>query len=89
MLSAHLKDGGFDKLALHGVDITGKVGGERHTAGQTISGEQGRSQSHCAALADKFGSSKERTINSASIVRWIFRQLRYKVLDCDENYKAR
>ncbi len=66
MLPAHLEDGGFDELALHGVDITGKVGGERHTATQTVRGEQGRSQRHCAALADKFGSSKERTINSAS-----------------------
>ncbi len=57
LLSAHLEDGGFDELALHGVQITGKVGGERHTAGQTVSGEQGGSQRHCAALADKFGST--------------------------------
>ncbi len=63
LLSAHLEDGGFDELALHGVQITGKVGGERHTASQTVSGDQGRSQRHCAALADKFGSSKERTTN--------------------------
>ncbi len=60
LLSAHLEDGGFHELALHGVDITRKVGGERHTASQTVSGEQGRSQRHCAALADKLGSSKER-----------------------------
>ncbi len=63
LLSAHLEDGGFDELALHGVDITGKVGGERHAASQTISREQGRSQRHCAALADKFGSTVVKTLD--------------------------
>ena len=90
MLSAHLEDGGFDELALHGVDITGKVSGERNTAGQTVSGEQGRSQRHCAALADKLGSSKkERTINSTSIVRWIYKKDMYKFSIVYENYTAR
>ncbi len=79
LLSVYLEDGGFDELALHGVHIAGKVGGERNTASQTVRGEQGRSQRHCAALADKFGSTVvktcERTINSASIVRWIYKQV--------------